>query len=70
MSRRYNGLDFNRKPQTKISGEHIRELISWLFWIVISAVIAFVLMYVYGFRTNVIGNSMEPGLFSGQQITI
>ena len=70
MSRRYNGLDFNRKPQTKISGEHIRELISWLFWIVISAVIAFVLMYVYGFRTNVIGNSMEPGLYSGQQILI
>ncbi len=70
MSRRYKGLDFNRKPAKKISAEHIRELVSWVFWIVISAVIAFVLMYVFGFRTNVIGNSMEPGLYSGQHIMI
>ena len=70
MSRRYKGLDFNRKPAKKISGEQIRELISWVFWIMISAIIAFVLMYVFGFRTNVIGNSMEPGLYSGQHIMI
>lgn len=70
MSRRYTGLDFNRKPKKQISSSTIREIVSWIFWIVISAVIAFVIMYVFGLRTNVIGNSMEPSLYSGQQILI
>ena len=70
MSRRYKGLDFNRKPKKKISSAHLREALSWAFWIVISAVIAFVIMYVFGLRTNIVGNSMEPTLYSGQQILI
>lgn len=70
MSRRRKGLDFNRKPPKKINGNHIRELVSWLFWIAISCILAFVIMYVFGLRTNVIGNSMEPELYSGQQILI
>lgn len=70
MSRRYKGLDFNRKPQKKISSTVLREIVSWIFWISISAVIAFVIMYVFGLRTNVIGNSMEPEFYSGQQILI
>lgn len=70
MSRRYNGLDFNRKPKKIINSSHLRELVSWLFWIVISAILAFVLMFVFGLRTNVIGNSMEPNLFAGEEILI
>ncbi len=70
MGRRYNGLDFNRKPKKKISSALFREIISWVFWIVISGVIAFVIMYVFGLRTNIVGNSMEPTLYSGQQILI
>lgn len=70
MSRRYNGLDFARKPKKKISAEVIREAVSWCFWLVISAIIAVALMYVFGLRTNVIGNSMEPSLYSDQQILI
>lgn len=70
MSRRYKGLDFNRKPQKKMNSSHIREIVSWAFWISISVIIAFVIMYVFGLRTNVIGNSMEPEFYSGQQILI
>lgn len=70
MSRRYKGLDFNRKPKKKINSNHLRELVSWLFWISISAVLALVLVYVFGLRTNVIGNSMEPNLFAGEEILI
>ena len=33
-------------------------------------IIGFVLIYVFGLRTNVIGNAMEPSLYSGQQILI
>ncbi len=64
------GLDFNRKRKKKFNIGIVRELLSWFFWIVISAVIAVSLMYVFGLRTNVIGNSMEPGLVSGQEILL
>ncbi|MBO7334123.1 MAG: signal peptidase I [Lachnospiraceae bacterium] len=70
MSRRYNGLDFNRKPKKKIDQSHLHELISWIFWLSVSGIIGFVLIYVFGLRTNVIGNAMEPSLYSGQQILI
>lgn len=70
MRRRNRGLDFNRKRRKKVDIKAFKELFSWLFWIGISAVTAIVLMYVFGLRTNVIGNSMEPGLYAGQQILI
>lgn len=65
---RNKGLDFKKKRKKKINSDVFREIISFLFWISISAVIAVVLMYAFGLRTNVIGNSMEPGLYGGQQI--
>lgn len=64
------GLDFTRKKKIKFNSAIIREIFSWSFWIAISAVTAFVLMYVFGLRTNVVGNSMETSLYSGQQILI
>lgn len=68
--RRRKGLDFNRKRRKKINIGIFKEFFGYLFWAVISAVIACVLMYTFGLRTNVIGNSMEPGLYSGQHIMI
>jgi len=64
------GLDFRKKRRKKIQIETIKEIFSWFFWIGVSVFTAIVLMYVLGLRTNVIGNSMEPGLHSGQQILI
>lgn len=64
------GLDFRKKRRKKISSALIKEILSWFFWIFASAFTAVVIMYVFGLRTNVIGNSMEPGLHSGQQILI
>jgi len=68
MMSRHKGLDFKKKRKKKISSGVFREILSYLFWIGISAVMAVVLMYAFGLRTNVIGNSMEPGLYGGQQI--
>lgn len=68
--KRRKGLDFNRKRKTKVDASVFREVLSYLFWIAISAAIAVVIMIVWGLRTNVIGNSMEPGLYSGQHILI
>lgn len=63
-------MDFRRRRCKKINIDVIKEIFSWLFWCVISVVIAVVLMYAFGLRTNVIGNSMEPGLYSNQQILV
>lgn len=69
MSRK-KGLDFNRKRRKKLNLGVFKIILGYAFWVVISAVFAIVLMYVFGLRTNVIGNSMEPGLYAGQQILI
>lgn len=68
--RRTKGLDFNRKRKKKINPKVFKEVGSWAFWIGISAFFAIVLMYVFGVRTNVIGNSMEPSLYANQEILI
>lgn len=70
MSRKHKGLDFNRKRKTKISSAVFKEIASWAFWIAISAFAAIVIVYVFGLRTNIIGNSMEPGLYAGQSILV
>ena len=70
MNRRRGGLDFNRKRRKKIDAEVFKEIFSWAFWMGISALMAVVLIYVFGLRTNVIGNSMAPGLYAGQHILI
>lgn len=64
------GLDFRKKRRKKFHVGILKEIFSWMFWIFVSAFTAVVLMYVFGIRTNVIGNSMEPGLHSGQHILI
>ena len=64
------GLDFNRRRRKKVNISVFKEIFSYLFWIAVSAAFALVLVYVFGMRTNVIGNSMEPGLYSGQEILI
>ena len=68
--RRRRGLDFNKKRRKKVDSSVFREIFSWIFWVSVSALIAIVIMYEFGLRTNVIGNSMEPGLYAGQHIMI
>ena len=70
MRRRHKGLDFNHRRRKKINAGVLKEIFSWIFWIGISAVTAVVLVVVFGLRTNVVGNSMEPHLYAGQEILI
>lgn len=70
MARRNKGLNFSRRPRKVLGPEFFKELFSWVFIVFISAFLAIVLMYVFGVRTNVIGNSMETELYSGQEILI
>ena len=67
--RRRSGLNFNRKRRN-ISGQVVREVVSWIMHIAIAVAAAFWLVYFVGMRTSVIGVSMEDTLYSGQQILV
>ncbi len=66
MARR-KGLSFYQKKK-KLNVVIIREIMSWIFWIFASMLVAVVTMFCVGMRTSVIGSSMEPGLYNGQKI--
>lgn len=71
MARRRSkgGLNFNRKRR-HVSSTVVREIGRWLFLEFTAVLIAFVLAFSFGMRTSVIGVSMEPTLFNGQEILI
>lgn len=64
-----NGLVFYKRKK-KISSGLIREIFIWLFGIFTAVFIAVVLNLFLGMTTNVVGVSMEPVLYNGQQIFI
>lgn len=69
MSRRRKGLSFYTKKKI-ISSGLVREIFGYIFGIVTTTFIAAVLVYMLGITTGVIGNSMEPTLYSGQKVYI
>ncbi|MDD3368348.1 MAG: signal peptidase I [Lachnospiraceae bacterium] len=66
---RSKGLSFYRKRK-KISSGMLREVFGWAFEIFAAAFIAFVLIYFLGVKSSVIGVSMEPELYSSQEVLI
>lgn len=48
----------------------VREVFTWIFGILAAAFIATVLVLFFGMTTNVVGVSMEPTLYNGQQIFV
>lgn len=66
MGRR-KGLTFYQKKK-KLNMVLIKEIASWIFWMCVSAFLAIVLVYCIGMKTSVIGSSMEPCLYNGQEI--
>lgn len=63
------GLIFYKRKK-KISSAFIREIFSWMFGIFTAVFIAIVLNLFLGMSTRVVGASMEPGLYNGQQVFI
>ncbi len=68
MSRK-KGLSFYHRKK-KISSAAIREIAQWAFLVFTAVLIAAVLVVSLGLRTSVIGVSMEPALYNGQEILI
>ena len=67
--RRGKGLSFYKRKK-KISSVLLREIFSWFFGIIAAIFMALVLNYFFGVSTNIVGISMEPTLYNGQQIFI
>lgn len=66
---RTNGLTFYRRRK-RISSKIIKEIFSWIFGIAVAVILAILLNYCLGMSTYVVGVSMEPTLYNGQQIFI
>jgi signal peptidase I len=66
MARR-KGLTFYQKKK-KLNIVLIKEIFSWIFWLFASALLAVVFVFCVGMQTSVIGSSMEPSLYNGQNI--
>ncbi len=69
MGRRHKGLSFYRKKK-KINAGLVKEILTWIFGIFASIFIAFVVVYLVGMSTSVIGVSMEPALYNGQSVLV
>lgn len=66
---RQKGLSFYRRKK-KVNSAVLREIVEWVFGICTSVFIAIVLVYFFGMTTHVVGASMEPALYNGQEILI
>ena len=66
---KHNGLSFYRRRK-RFHPKILKEIFSWIFGIVLALFLALVLNYFWGLSTYVVGVSMEPTLYNGQQIFI
>ena len=68
MARR-KGLSFRQKKK-KISASIIKEIWNYVFLIAASVLVAFVLVFSIGMKTSMLGVSMEPALYNGQEVLV
>ncbi len=66
---RRKGLTFYQKKK-KWNPVLIRDIFETLIGAVIAVFLAFVIVLSVGMKTSIVGDSMEPGLLSGQEILI
>jgi len=63
------GLSFYKRKK-KVSSNLVKEIFNWIFGILASIFLAYVIVYCVGMTTSIIGVSMEPGLYKGQTIFV
>ena len=68
--RRSNTLSFHEKPKKKFNKQLFYELLSWFFGIFLAIFLAFVIIMFFGIKTTMVGSSMEPAIYSGQNVFI
>ena len=66
MARR-KGLTFYQKKK-RLNPKIIKDILEMLVGSAVAVFLAFVIIFSVGMRTSVVGNSMEPVLYNGQEI--
>ena len=66
MARR-KGLTFYQKKK-KLNPNLIKDVFEMFIGCIIVVFLAFVIIFSVGMKTSVVGDSMEPGLYNGQEI--
>ena len=66
---REKGLSFYKRKK-KISAAFVREVFSTVFGVCVSVFLAAVTVFFFGMTTKVVGVSMTPTLYNGQQIFV
>lgn len=59
---------YHQEKKIKIS--HIKNVLAYLFWAGLAILLAWVLVYSIGIKTSMVGSSMEPTLYNGQEMLI
>lgn len=62
-------LEYHNKKK-KITPQIIREVLSWVFYTFVAIIIAAMLVMGFGKSVELVGDSMEPSMFSGQMVLI
>lgn len=68
MARR-KGLTFYQKKK-KLNPKLIKDIFEMMIGGMIVIFLAFVIIFSVGMKTSVVGDSMEPGLYNGQEVLI
>lgn len=58
------------KRKNKINSNLLKEVVLWIFQLVIVVAVAFLLVIYWGQRTSMIGRSMEPTLLNEQELLL
>ena len=66
---RKKGLTFYEKEK-KINQSTIKEIFSVIFYCFAAVFLAFVIVFSVGMKVSVIGVSMEPALYNGQEVLV
>ena len=66
---RGGSLSFRQKEK-RVNPNLIYEVLTWVFGIAAAVFLAIMLVYSVGIRTSVVGASMEPSLYNGQEVLI
>lgn len=67
--RKRPSLSFYQR-ESKINRFLLIEIATYIFWTIAMALLAFVFIYCFGIRTSVVGVSMQPTLYNGEEILI
>ena len=70
-SKKSNGLNLsyiNRERNFNVN--NLYQILQWIFLVFIAVFMGVAIIYAFGIRTSVVGDSMEPALSNGQEVLI